>query len=266
MKIDPLSNRQRPIVLSFSGHDPSGGAGIQADIETIHALQCQPVTVISCLTIQNSVNVENITPIAADFLHQQLTCLAADFPIAAIKIGLLGSIDAVNTIRLFIEQNPSIPVVLDPILAAGGGTGLTSESLQEEIYNRLIPLCTLVTPNAPEARRLTKRANLLGCAENLINQGATSVLITGTHEETEEVTNTLYQLDEPPIAQRWQRLPYSYHGSGCTLASACAAGLAQGKKLADACSQAQEFTWSSLHKGWKPGKGQHIPLRQPESP
>jgi len=261
MKIDPSRARDKPIVLCFSGHDPSGGAGIQADIETLQALNCQPATVITCLTVQNSVNVKYIHPISADLMTDQLANLASDYQFAGLKIGLLGSIQAVDVIVNFIEQFPTIPVVLDPVLAAGGGKGLSSEQLKKRIQDQLIPHCTLITPNSPEARILTGQTSLEECANLLLDRGAKSILITGTHEDTEHVTNSLFLPQQTPVSLQWPRLPNSYHGSGCTLASACAAELACGKDLITACNDAQQYTWTSLSKGWQPGKGQHFPRR-----
>ncbi len=261
MKNLPQTKSKPPIVLCFSGHDPSGGAGIQADIETLQALDCLPATIITCLTAQNSRNVERIASVSPDLIRQQLECLGADYQFDAIKIGLLGFEEIVDIVIQFVDQVPGIPVVLDPVLAAGGGKGLVSERLRERIYEGLIPKCTLITPNSPEARRLTGEASLDSCAINLLDKGVKSVLITGTHEDTDQVSNTLYRPNHTPDSLSWARLPYSYHGSGCTFASACAASLAHGLDLTTACMEAQLFTWEALNNGWQPGHGQHIPHR-----
>lgn len=251
----------KPIVLSIAGHDPSGGAGIQADIETVAALGCQAATVISCLTIQDSRNVHELIPLPAETMIRQAETLMQDYPIRAIKIGLIGSSEAAHAIGQLLTQHPQVPVVLDPILAAGGGTELAGDSLVKAILGQIIPHTTLVTPNSQEARRLTRQTRLEQCAQELMTRGCQAVLITGTHEDSTDVVNTLYQNADPPHQECWPRLPGSYHGSGCTIASAIAAGLAGGATLAEAVSEAQRYTWESLAAGWQPGKGQHIPDR-----
>ncbi len=261
MKHDHSTPAHPPIVLCLSGHDPSGGAGIQADIETLRALECLPATIITCLTSQNSSNVDCITPVHGDFITQQFERLATDYKFAAIKIGLLGAEEVVDTVAQLLNRLPNTPVILDPVLAAGGGKGLASEQLKKRIYDQLISRCSLVTPNSPEARALTGENSLEACAQNLLAKGAQSVLITGTHEETHQVTNTLYRPNHTPDSLSWPRLDHSYHGSGCTFASACAAGLAHGLDLTTACMEAQQFTWEALNNGWQPGHGQHIPNR-----
>jgi len=251
----------KPIILSIAGHDPSGGAGIQADIETLAAFGCHAATAITCLTVQDSHNVHELIPLPADLISRQVDTLVQDFPIGAIKIGLIGSAEAALAIGELLVRHPEIPVVLDPILAAGGGTELAGETLVKAILEQIIPRSTLVTPNSQEARRLTRRQELEACADDLLSRGCGAVLITGTHEAATDVTNTLYRRGIPHHRERWPRLDDSYHGSGCTIASAIAAGLARGVPLAEAVSEAQRFTWESLVAGWRPGKGQHIPDR-----
>ncbi len=256
----PTTNN--PIVLCISGHDPSGGAGIQADIETLAALDCHAATAISCLTIQDSCNVYELIPLASEQISRQVEILLHDYKVQAIKIGLIGSAEAAAAIGNLLSGISGLPVVLDPILAAGGGTVLASEQLNQTIVQKIIPHTTLITPNSQEARKLTKEDALPQCAAHLMNRGAKAVLITGTHEASSEVINTLYRPNHEPLSKRWPRLNESYHGSGCTIASAIAAGLAKGLNLEQAVTTAQEFTWQSLAAGWQPGKGQHIPNRQ----
>jgi hydroxymethylpyrimidine/phosphomethylpyrimidine kinase len=252
----------KPIVLSISGHDPSGGAGIQADIETISALGGHAATAISCLTIQDSRNVRELTPLEPEQIIRQVETLWSDYTIRAIKIGLIGSADGARAIGELLAQHPGIPVILDPILAAGGGTVLASQRLIDTIIERIIPFTTLVTPNSQEARKLTGLEYLDQSAEHLMQKGAESVLITGTHEASEAVINTFYRPKLEPLIQSWPRLDHSYHGSGCTIASAVATELAKGSSLEQAVTLAQRYTWESLASGWQPGKGQHIPNRQ----
>jgi hydroxymethylpyrimidine/phosphomethylpyrimidine kinase len=152
--------------------------------------------------------------------------------------------------------------VLDPVLASARGDTLAGADTLAVVREQLLPLTTVATPNSLEARRLApSAADLAACARTLTGKGCQYVLITGTHEPTEDVVNTLYDARGEVRADRWKRLPHSYHGSGCTLASAIAASLAQGAGVPDAVRKAQEFTWQSLAAGFRPGKGQHVPNR-----
>ncbi|MDD2758810.1 MAG: hydroxymethylpyrimidine/phosphomethylpyrimidine kinase [Methylomonas sp.] len=251
----------RPVVLCFSGHDPSGGAGIQADIETVFSHCCHPASVITCLTEQDSRNVKKLIPQKpADILSQAETLLA-DFNVAAIKIGLLGDAAVASAIAKILHQCPNIPVVLDPILAAGGGAELAGRELLTTLIEQLLPLTTIATPNSEEARRLSGHQNLDDCGAWLLNQGADYVLITGTHEQSEHVQNRLFMPDNLIETFNWERLPHHYHGSGCTLASAIAALLSQGLDMFTAANEAQEFTWQALASAYRPGHGQHNPNR-----
>lgn len=252
----------KPIVLSISGHDPSGGAGIQADIETISALGGHAATAISCLTIQDSRDVRELIPLEPEQIIRQVETLWLDYTIRAVKIGLIGSAEGARAIGELLARHPGVPVILDPILAAGGGGALASQRLIDTIIERIIPFSTLVTPNSQEARKLTGQEHLDQSAEHLMQKGAQSVLITGTHEASETVINTLYRRNLKPLIQEWPRLTHSYHGSGCTIASAVATELAKGSSLQQAITNAQRYTWESLASGWKPGRGQHIPNRQ----
>lgn len=250
----------RPVVLSFSGHDPSGGAGVQADIETLVSHQCHAVSVITTLTEQDTQNVKKLTPQNPENIINQAETLLADIPVKAIKIGLLGQAETVLAIHKIIKQHPQIPVVLDPILAAGGGTKLSDDALIKAIDDLLLPYVTILTPNSEEARKLTGLYDLTECG-NQLAKACKYVLITGTHENTPEVSNKLFHDGRFYEAYSWNRLPYSYHGSGCTLAASIAALLAQGLPPLEAIAEAQEFTWNSLNFAYQPGKGQYNPNR-----
>lgn len=252
----------RPIVLCFSGHDPSGGAGIQADIETIVSHRCHAASIITCLTEQDSRNVKKLLPQQPEDIISQAETLLGDFEVAAFKIGLIGSAAVAAAISQIVGVYPRIPLVLDPVLAAGGGSELAGQELIDAITAQLLPLTTLLTPNSHEARRLSGLDDLPACADKLLALGAKNVLITGTHEDSELVHNRLWMSeDHRHETFNWQRLPHNYHGSGCTLASAAAALLAQGLDLFSAVSEAQEYTWESLQAGYRPGLGQHNPER-----
>ncbi len=254
-------HRARPVVFSFSGHDPSGGAGIQADIETVASHHCHSVGVITALTEQDTRNVKKLLPQAPEDIISQAETLLADLPIDVFKIGLIGHHDTAAAIHSVLTQYPSIPVVLDPILAAGGGTNLSNNDLIKVIIDLLLPQTTVLTPNSEEARKLTGLTDLTECGLKLLEQGCQYVLITGTHETSPIVSNLLFHDNRLWETYNWDRLPASYHGSGCTLAASIAALIAQGLAPLQAIQEAQEYTWSSLRDGFQPGTGQHIPNR-----
>jgi hydroxymethylpyrimidine/phosphomethylpyrimidine kinase len=250
-----------PAVLSLSGHDPSGGAGIQADIETLASHRCHAVNVITCLTEQDSRNVIKLIPQSPTNILSQAITLLSDISVKAIKIGLLGHPDIIESVHSILKQHPEIPVIFDPVLAAGGGTDLSSDRLIELINDLLLPCTTVLTPNSTEARRLTGLSDLKECGLSLLKKGCGYVLITGTHENSTNVSNLLFHNGECIDSYSWNRLPHSYHGSGCTLAASIAGLIAQGLDIPDAVREAQEYTWSALAHGYRPGEGQHIPNR-----
>jgi len=187
--------------------------------------------------------------------------------VAAFKIGVLGSVENVLAVAEIVSDYPDIPLILDPVLASGRGDEFSGEEIISAMREMLLPQTTLLTPNAPEARRLAEsdedesEPSIDTCAERLIGMGAQYVLITGTHESTPQVVNTLYGADGIIRRDRWERLPGSYHGSGCTLASAIAGCIAGGASVEDAVRDAQDYTWQTLANGFRPGMGQFIPDR-----
>jgi len=254
-------SKNRPIVLSFSGHDPSGGAGVQADIETFISHQCHACSVITALTEQDSRNVKKLIPQKSQDVIDQAHRVLNDFPVNAIKIGLIGHYEIADAIHTILLEHPHIPVILDPVLAAGGGSSLANEQLINTIIDKLLPCTTILTPNSEEARILGKHSDLSKCGQALINKGCDNVLITGTHEQSNTVDNIFYQQNHKKETFSWDRLEHEYHGSGCTLASAIAALMAHGLDPFTAVTEAQDYTWNSLANAYQPGKGQYNPNR-----
>lgn len=256
-----------PMVLVFSASDPSAGAGMQADILTLVSLGCHPLSALTALTVQDTVGVQSVQAVSAELLEQQARTVLEDMPVAAFKIGMLGSVENVIAVAEIISDYPEIPVIFDPVLASGRGDELSSEDVISAIREMLLPQTTLLTPNAPEARRLAESDEDEGepsidvCAQRLIEMGAQYVLITGTHENTPQVVNTLYGAEGAIRRDQWERLPGSYHGSGCTLASAIAGCIAGGASMEDAVHDAQDYTWQALAAGFRAGMGQFIPDR-----
>ncbi len=254
-------SKNRPVVLSFSGHDPSGGAGVQADIETFISHQCHACSVITALTEQDSRNVKKLIPQKPQDIIDQAHTVLNDFKVDAIKIGLIGHQQTAVAIQSILLEYPHIPVILDPVLAAGGGSSLANDQLIIEIIDKLLPLTKVLTPNSEEARILAKQSALTDCGQTLLAKGCDFVLITGTHEQSPTVDNQLFQLNAKTETFSWGRLPEEYHGSGCTLASAIAALMAHGLDPFTAISEAQDYTWNALAKAYHPGQGQFIPDR-----
>lgn len=257
-----------PIVLVFSATDPTGGAGMQADILTLASMGCHPLSVVTAITVQDTMGVDDVLAMEADWIIDQARCVLEDMPVAAFKIGVMGSIENIAAIAEVVSDYPDIPLILDPVLASGRGDELASEEMLGAMRELLIPQTTIITPNSLEARRLAlyesddkDDPDLVLCAKRIIAAGCEYVLITGTHENTAQVVNTLYGEDGVVGAESWPRLPGQYHGSGCTLASAIAATIANGLPMAEAVKDAQEYTWQSLKAGFRAGMGQHIPDR-----
>ncbi|MEK6212195.1 MAG: bifunctional hydroxymethylpyrimidine kinase/phosphomethylpyrimidine kinase [Pseudomonadota bacterium] len=257
-----------PIVLVFAATDPSGGAGIQADILTLSSMGCHPLSVITAVTIQDTMGVEDVLPIDAEWVADQARCVLEDMPVTVFKVGLLGSVEAIAAIAEVVSDYPDIPLVLDPVLASGRGDELASEDMISAMRELLIPQTTLITPNSLEARRLAQDdsnenddPDLNECARRLLNLGCEYVLVTGTHENTAQVVNTLYDQKGVVRSDSWQRLPGIFHGSGCTLASAVAATIANGLGVPEAVHDAQEYTWQTLKFAYRTGMGQLIPDR-----
>ncbi len=256
-----------PIVLTFAASDPTGGAGLQADLLTLASMGCHPLSVVTALTVQDTRGVEGMLAIEAEWVADQARRLLEDMPVAAFKLGVLGSAENVTVVAEIVSDYPDVPVILDPVLASGRGDALANEDLVDALRELLVPQASVLTPNSIEARRLAEtdddveEPGLEESAERLLALGCEYVLVTGTHEATADVVNRLYGHEGMVREDRWQRLPGSYHGSGCTLASAIAAAIANGLETPDAVREAQEYTWQALAGGFRPGMGQLLPDR-----
>lgn len=254
----------KPAVLCLSGLDPTGGAGIQADIETLFANGCHCLPVITSLTIQDTRNVMRTQAVAVELLRSQVDALFADIPVQVIKIGLIDSPDVLRLIADVMADHPAIPVVADPVLKAGGGFRFGGEALIEAYRELILPGVTVLTPNTDELNALSPDCESHAlAASTLMRRGCQHVLLTGTHAPTHDVINTLFHANAPAESWSWPRLPGSYHGSGCTLAAALAAGLAQTMPVSQAAANAQAFTWQALQRSRAAGRGQLLPDRRP---
>ena len=250
---------RRPVLLVIAGHDPSG-AGVQADLETAAALGCRAASLITCLTIQNTRGVKAKLPTAPKFLEEQAAWLLEDLsPPAACKLGLIPTLEVLEAVLNILAMLPvGTPIILDPVLGASAGGPLSDSSMAMAIRERLLPLTVLSTPNLGEARRLFDND---GTPQVRAGSSLGWVLTTGADEPGNRITHRLHQADELFAVYHWPRLRGVFHGSGCTLASALAATIANGVDMQEAVRDAQEYTWQSLKLAFRPGMGQYIPDR-----
>lgn len=255
-----------PTILVFGGHDPTGGAGIQADIETIGVLGGHALTIPTALTTQNSQRVFGFEPVAPQQLRQQAEMLLEEFHVDVIKIGMVANRALCSAIAGLLQQHPTLPVVLDPVLAGGGGGALSGDSLVDGIRTQLIPKATLATPNRSELQRLVPECdNNAARSQLLLASGCGQLLVTGTDHPTADEDRAMvhHHLIQQSGSQTFHtpRLPHSYHGSGCTLASAIATRIGVGDSVVDAVASALDFTLQTLQHGYRPAAGQHLPNR-----
>lgn len=259
-----------PAVLAIAGLDPSGGAGIQADIQVLSSLHCHCTSVVSTLTVQDSMQLHKSHPVAAELIDNQLRTLEADFHFSAVKLGALGSAANASVIAHFIQRitttNSSIPVILDPVLKASNGGALGDEALQRALLNEVIPHCTLITPNEPELYELTDETSYQAAAAKLVQLGP-SVLITGGHNrdsDNKTLDNRLVVgTHQPGEAKNWtiKLIEGEFRGTGCTFSSAIAGYMAKGLPLAQAIEKAQTFVSSTVENAYSLRSGQRVPLR-----
>lgn len=257
-----------PIVLTFAATDPSGGSGLQADLLTLSSMGCHPLSVVTAITIQDTAGVEDVMPLDAEWVSGQARGVLEDMPVSVFKIGLLGSVEAIAAIAEIVSDYPDVPLVLDPTMTSGRGDELATDDMVMAIRDLLVPQSTVITSNALEARRLALDLDddaddptPAECARRILELGCQYVLITGTHEHTTAVVNTLHSADGIVRTDEWPRLPGKFLGAGSTLSAALAATLANGLPMAEAVRDAQEYTWQALKLAYRPGMGQQVPDR-----
>ena len=268
-------NKQKfspPVVMVVGGMDPSGGAGLCADIQTLAAMGCHAAPVVTALTIQDTAAVENFQLVEADLVQAQMQAVLNDMSISAVKTGMLGNRAIVSVISSVLKGRPDIPLIVDPVISSNKNDSLSEDSLTNSFNEFLLPIASLITPNIPEAALLAGKetsspVDADECAALLYSQDSRcECLITGTHAETSEVINRYYRNGSMLRQWFWPRLQFEYHGSGCTLASAIAAGIARGLVMEQALDQAQRFVINTLQSGFNPGHGQHLPNRMYDLP
>lgn len=253
----------RRSVLIFAGSDPSGGAGLQADIQAVAALGAHPLTVITALTVQDNDRVFTVHPMPAALVHQQAQALIDKMDIAAVKIGITGNranaLAIAEIIAKLKQRHPGLPVVLDPVLASGHGDALSTENAVQ-VIQPLLSVATLITPNLPEAVALCGGDRRIDEQVEKLLRHCPHVLIKGGHGSGPDVVNRWFTAGDSRT-WTWPRLAGSFHGTGCTLASAIAAQLAQGKPMVEALDRAQIYCNQALVTSYAIAQGQRIPNR-----
>ena len=247
-------------VLIVAGSDPSGGAGLQADLKTVTALGGYGATAVTALTVQNTRGVSAVEPVAPDFIRQQMIAVLEDIGADVVKIGMIGDIAAAETIAATLsEEAAGVPIVLDPVLAATSGDALAEDGMTAFLLDRLIPMARLVTPNADEAAALcgievATTDDLAEAGRRLRKAGAGAALVKGGHLAGEEVADVLVTADGADVFRHPRIETAAGHGTGCTLASAVATGLAQGLGLGAAVARGIRFVERALRAA--PGFGE----------
>ncbi len=257
--------------MAIAGHDPTGGAGIVADVQTLTALGCHPTPVVTAVTAQDTRSVKQFTVVEVELVIAQARAVLEDMPVAAIKTGMLGNPEMVSAIAGILKDYPHIPLVVDPVMVSGSGQPLSEAAIDEALRVLLLPRATVACPNLGEIQRLAPEADSpSACAHALLSTGCQHVYLTGTHAQTPRVINRLFTEAQQPRTFECERLSGNYHGSGCTLAAAVAAHLAHGLDAVTAVQRAQDYTLRCLKQAIHPGQGQAIPdrlfwSRDPES-
>lgn len=251
-------------VLIIAGSDPSGGAGIQADIKTVTALGGYAATAITALTVQNTKGVSAVHPAAPEVIAAQIEAVMSDIGADAIKIGMIGDRETAAVIETALKKYNDIPVVLDPVLVATSGDALAKDGVAAFIRDRLTPLAAIITPNMDEAaaltgRDITDRDSAIAAGEALVALGAKAALVKGGHMRGETVEDALVSAEGARIYSNPRFETTSTHGTGCTLASAIATGLAQGMALQTAVKRAVDYVHKAIATAPGYGGG-HGPL------
>jgi len=245
-------------VLLFSGLDPSGAAGIVADIETINQFGMTSLPIITTLTVQNSQEVKLVEATNQTLIEAQFQALTEDIAFQTVKIGLLGSIGQIKTIIKLLNTRPGLSIILDPVITSGNDEILLDEDVINVMRKELVPLVTILTPNLTELSRL---------APGLDEQAAVSsldcpwILVTTADNSEIDIEHRLYYQSELVGQFRYKKLPGEYHGSGCTLSSAISALIAADVPVEIACKRALDYTYQTLLSAKKLGKMQYHPNR-----
>ncbi len=251
-----------PVVLCFSGADPTGGAGIAADIETLSSHGCIAAPVITAATVQDTVDVHSFSPMPSDLIVEQARTVLEDMPVAVIKIGMVGSPEVAMAINSVISDYPDIPVVYDPVFSTERDGALSTDDLVDTVRTLLLPRTKILTPNIFEVHTLSPGSDTpAAAAMGLLESEVEYILLTGTHGKTVDVVHTLFCNHREIERFHNARLDNKYHGSGCTLAASVAGQLALGQEVLGAVRKALDYTHKTLVNAHRIGMGQYHPNR-----
>ena len=245
-------------VLLFSGLDPSGAAGVSADIETINQFGITPLPIITTLTVQNTQNVTFLEATNNSLIQAQFKSIKEDIDFKVVKIGLLGSSSQIKTIAKLLINRPDLSIVLDPIIVSSSDNELSTDSMIEAMRNDLIPLCSLLTPNLSELSCLAPGLNEQSAVASL---KCPWVLVTTSDSSEVEIEHRLYHHSNLVSKFSYKKLLGNYHGSGCTLSSAISALIATDVSVEESCRRALDYTYQTLLNAKKLGKMQYHPNR-----
>ena len=257
-----MNSATTPVVLCFSGADPTGGAGIQADIEAIasNGAHCAPV--VTCVTVQDTSNVEEFVPMPPELVVAQARAVLEDMPVKAIKIGMVGTAEIAEAIASILRQYPKLPVVYDPVFSSENNGQLSQPDLIPTVLSQILPLTRILTPNIFEVHQLSPGADTPSAAAlGLLESDCDYILLTGTHGKTPDVVHSLYADHRELKKFHYERLPGKYHGCGCTLAASLSALVAQDMQTINAVHQALDYTYKTLQRARQLGMGQQHPNR-----
>jgi len=243
------------IALTIAGSDPSGGAGIQADLKTFSAFGVYGASVITALTAQNTTGVSGVLGIAPDFIAAQFRSVASDLTVSAVKTGMLGDAATVEIVAQLLAEIPSIPLVVDPVMVATSRDVLLAPDAIDAVQRLLIPRAFLITPNIPEAAKLLDspeaetEADMRRDAERLMQFGCGAVLLKGGHVRGADAIDILFDGATHHVMRRPWIETSNTHGTGCTLSAAIAANLALGRRIEEAVTRGKAFVWEALDAG-----------------
>jgi len=251
-----------PSALAIAGSDPTGGAGIQADLKTFAALGVYGMSAVTAITAQSTRGVAESAVLPADVVTAQVEAIAGDSTVDAVKVGMLGTAAIVEAVAAAIEELELPSLVLDPVIAASSGARLLDDDGVQAMLLRLMPLCRVITPNIPEAEalsgcRIGSAADIRKAAERLVDMGAESVIVTGGHAPGADVVDVFFD-GVQFVELHGRRVDARAHGTGCTYASAVAAGLARGQSVTAAAAEAQRYVAGALAHSLSIGKGARV--------
>jgi hydroxymethylpyrimidine/phosphomethylpyrimidine kinase len=268
INLPAVQNQTSPLILTFGVSDPVGAIGIQADLATFAAMGCHGISVLTGLLVSDTARIEQMQAMDADWVADQARMALEDMPIAAFKVGALGSVENVTVIAEIISDYPDIPLILDPFVSSLPDQGMDSEDILIAMRELLLPQATLFMASSVEVARQAEMWRepstddmLADDVSEIIDLGCEYVFVTGTCCDLQDVANTLYSASGVIRNDVWQRLPGTFSGAGATLSAAIAAMLATGLDVPEASLEAQEFTTAALSHAQRFGMGKLVPDR-----